>query len=113
MQLKVLGEGTCTEAMIRCDSKQECHKYCKSKFTHGVGSCESDLCTCTYECGPVPPDEPPRRCSIGRGSCDACKGCCYKICTNEYKNGLAYCNVLTPTSRICMCTYDCWISCLK
>ncbi|KAF7838007.1 defensin-like protein 183 [Senna tora] len=77
----------CSEAMGQCGPAGDCDKRCKAQYPGGEGSCDLNLCTCYYSCGPPPsPPGPERKCTGSAGFCTAQCGseCCNSECARKY-----------------------------
>ncbi|TKY72749.1 Defensin protein 183 [Spatholobus suberectus] len=60
----------CSQALGACGPLGQCDQRCKAQHTGGQGSCNLNLCTCYYKCGPPSPT-PPKKCNAGLGLCSA------------------------------------------
>ncbi|KAF7838008.1 defensin-like protein 183 [Senna tora] len=93
----------CSEAMGQCGPAGDCDQRCKAQHPGGEGSCDLNLCTCYYSCGPPPsPPGPERKCSGAAGLCTIECGseCCNSECARKYNEGIGFCQLTVGIERV-------------
>nr|KYP62291.1 Defensin-like protein 183 family [Cajanus cajan] len=100
-------KGSCSQALGACGPLGDCDGRCKAQHSGGQGSCDLNLCTCYYNCGPPNPPSP-KICNAGLGLCSfRCNDdCCNSKCASKYYKAVGMCNTI-GTSNLCTCQYVC------
>lgn len=108
MQLIAVGDAyICSELLGRCDTGDDCDSRCKTRHSDvvGIGTCDLNLCTCSYRCIP---SDPPKKCLAGyTGVCDGDGDAkwCNSTCASVFDQGRGIC--LWYGKNYCVCQYNC------